>query len=179
MVSSIEPKLGGELAIVGVDKNFNNFPSKLISSEDIENMGIEWMCRDNIPDNLKNDSYIINTDVSSGPGMHWQCFVIQFPFIFWIDPFGMNFGMKPTKEIIKWGKDHHFNKLYASEMDIQPKFSNACGHISLYIAIHIKPLIGKLNEQSFDKFLSDNFDDGGTKNNMKEVINWTNKVGLT
>jgi len=174
--------MGGEITALGIQdaskRQFDQFPYKLINSDDISNEGFKWFMRNDLPNNLQNGCYVYNMDSKTGQGTHWTMFVIQYPDIFYVDPFGTNLNGKPPKELRTWGIQHGFKNIYCSELDIQPLKSWLCGHISIFLAKRFKPLIGSLNEQKFDNTLYNLFDDHASAGNVKIVTNWANKEGL-
>lgn len=180
MESSNSTKLGGfisnNIITTSSKKEFENFPIQLVSSEDIERLGEKWLQIEHLPNIINDGSYIVNTN-----NQHWWVAIFQFPLIFVIDPFGIYINGTPPKQLIEWARNHKFETIYASEIDIQNKKSNECGYICLYIVKHIH---GKLNEKSFDEWIDKHFYDlnenrNGGMYNTKKVFEWCNKVQLT
>ena len=165
--------------IIGASKDdFNGFPQKLISSDDIEKLHEKWLQIEHLPNMIKDGAYIVNTN-----NQHWWCMIVQYPSIFVIDPFGVYVNGSPPKQLIKWAKNHGFQTVYASEIDIQNLKSNECGYICLYIVKHIRPLIGTLTETKFDKWLKPQFNDltnnkKGGLYNTKKVFKYISKLNI-
>lgn len=175
-------RLGGEITAGEIESEkkdeFKGFPSKLVSSDDLERLHIPWIRIEALPKTIKNDAYVMNLR-----NQHWIAIVIQFPEIYIFDPLSTKVNTQdiPThhKELINWAKNLGFNKIYANDIKVQPKFSNLCGHFCIYFVKHIKALNGRLNEQVFDNFINTNFRDGDDVYNTKKVIAFSNKIGLT
>lgn len=136
-------------------------------------MGVNCISRSELPQTTSNDEYIVNLDNKTGT--HWIFMKVQHPYIFWIDPMGTELSGYPTQEIREWATQNDFNKVYASDIQIQPLKSNLCGHICLYIA---KTIPDKLTEKSFDKYLSNNFFDYGNIKNVSKIVNWSKQNNL-
>lgn len=173
--------MGGEIT-AGVIKEesrdkFAGFPSHLISSDELERLGIKWFQIERIPANLKNGIYVVNAR-----NQHWFNMIVQNDEIFIIDPLSIKQNPKDRpdhhRELIEWAKAHGFSKIYASEVIIQPKLSNLCGYITAYLAKHIK--VGNLTYEKLDNWLKSNFENKNNSiANVEKVLSWCNSVGLS
>ena len=99
--------MGGEITALGIQnaskRQFDQFPYKLINSDDITKEGFKWFMRNDLPNNLPNGCYVYNMDSKTGQGTHWTMFVIQYPDIFYIDPFGTNLNVFLSKVPTQYG----------------------------------------------------------------------------
>jgi len=75
--------------------------------------------------------YIVNTDLSSGKGMHWVCIFIGVNDIleYW-DSFGFDIR---HREIKKFVTDNSKRYIY-NNLVLQPVFSETCGYFCLFYA---------------------------------------------
>ena len=113
-----------------------NKSTDLINSEDIKKNNLKWSMVDNIKLSYK-EPLIMNTDISSGPGIHW---IVLYPvdkvcYIF--DPLGENNFRPYDKIMIDKINDYDLKiKFYPGR--IQFKNSNLCGYFSIMIAKYLK-----------------------------------------
>ena len=166
------------------NKDFNQFPSYLISSADIERLGEKWIILEKIPEHLKNGFYIANVKSS-----HWILLIIQYPTIFIIDPISIIKNKRDTptnyQGLMNFAKNNKFNEIYSTEIEIQPDKSAICGAVCLYLTKKLKPMLGHITYDKLENYLDSNFYDLNKEKskedklfNMKKIIDWSNKVGL-
>jgi hypothetical protein len=156
--------------------NFTEFPKHLISSDELEKMDIKWLQIETLPNSLKDGIYVVNAR-----GEHWFNMIIQDDTIFIIDP--LSIGQNPKDrpdhhtELIAWGKKHDFTRIYASEVIIQPKYSNLCGYVAAYLAKKIP--LNNLTYKKLDSWLNKNFENKNNSTyNVEKILSWCNSVGL-
>ena len=85
------------MSSINLNKEINK-STDLINSEDIKKNNLKWSMVDNIKLSYK-EPLIMNTDISSGPGIHW---IVLYPvdkvcYIF--DPLGEN-NFRPYDKIM-------------------------------------------------------------------------------
>lgn len=87
--------------------------------------------RDDLPSTLPpNTGFIVNLDVSSGPGTHWTAIMNvppktnASPHVCYYD----SFGLPPPEELID-----KYGRMYYNTSDHQPILSAACGWYCMYI----------------------------------------------
>lgn len=91
-------------------------------------------------DNIKltfKDPLIVNTDISSGPGIHW---IVLYPvkdICYIIDPLGEN-NFRPYDKIMIDRINEFGLKIKFYPGRIQFKNSNLCGYFSIMIAKYLK-----------------------------------------
>ena len=91
-------------------------------------------------DNIKltfKDPLIVNTDISSGPGIHW---IVLYPvkeICYIIDPLGEN-NFRPYDKIMIEKLNSYDLKIKFYPGRIQFKNSNLCGYFSIMIAKYLK-----------------------------------------
>lgn len=164
--------MGGEIR-ENINNDYENYPNKQITSEDIEKQGYKWFMRNNIPNHLENGCYVYNMDGKNGGGTHWVMFCLQFPEIYYYDSFSVNLGGYPPEELKTWGKQHIYKVIYCNDMTNQPIKSWLCGFFALYMCNKLKPLIGKLTEKKFDNVIKNSFDAYPSDGNVKEVTKFS------
>ena len=113
-----------------------NKSTDLINSEDIKKNNLKWSMVDNIKLSYK-EPLIMNTDISSGPGIHW---IVLYPvdkvcYIF--DPLGEN-NFRPYDKIMIDRINDYGLKIKFYPGRIQFKNSNLCGYFSIMIAKYLK-----------------------------------------
>ena len=124
-----------KLSSLNLNKEVNK-STDLINSEDIKRNNLKWSMVDNIKLSYK-EPLIMNTDISSGPGIHW---IVLYPvkeICYIIDPLGEN-NFRPYDKIMI-DKINEFGlkiKFYPGR--IQFKNSNLCGYFSIMIAKYLK-----------------------------------------
>lgn len=91
-----------------------------------------------IKKNQKNASFILNTDVSSGPGMHWQAVNITPKAVEFYD----SFGREPTPDVEKnlgYVAKRMFPKkilpIIVNKVKVQDDRSSNCGHFCMKFLI--------------------------------------------
>jgi len=157
-----------------LEKEYKGYPYKLISNEEIEKAGFKWLMKDNLPNSLNDDVYILNTGTRASGGEHWDVCAIQYPNMFFAGSYGATSQYKdrPQKELIELGKRNGFENIYCYENDIQIPTSVACGCFALYIGDILKRNLGNWDEKSFDQMMRREFDQGPTEYNVQKVVNW-------
>ena len=100
--------------------------------EPLSNFDIIECCKELQINNIKvfydNECLIINSDVSSGPGIHWMCLYSKNGVSYYFD----SYGLAPPDEVLIYCK----NKIrYYNELPIQldDKVEILCGHYCIYI----------------------------------------------
>lgn len=157
---------------------YDQFPYKQITDADIEKHGLKWLMRDELTDDMEDDVYIYNMDSSNNAGSHWVCFALQYPAIFYYDPFSVKLGGYPPKDLRLWGKKQGYRVIYCNDQINQPIKSNLCGYFSLYIADKLKESLGTLTEKKFDSIIASSFDKSPTKSNVSKITKWSKKEHL-
>ena len=113
-----------------------NKSTDLINSNDIIKNNLKWSMVDNIKLTFK-DPLIVNTDISSGPGIHW---IVLYPvkdICYIIDPLGEN-NFRPYDNILINTINDYGLKIKFYPGRIQFKNSNLCGYFSIMIAKYLK-----------------------------------------
>ena len=120
-------------------------------------------------DNIKltfKDPLIVNTDISSGPGIHW---IVLYPvkdICYIIDPLGEN-NFRPYDKLMI-DRIHEFGlkiKFYPGR--IQFKNSNLCGYFSIMIAKYLK----KYEPDNPIHLINELFGLKADNNDIKQLIN--------
>lgn len=126
-------------------RGFDN--STLINSGDIERNGLKWSSVDTI-DNLLNqeEAFVVNTDISTGSGIHWIVMKVFDNTVFIIDPLGPR-NYRPYDETMF--ETIHNNgmrpQFYPGSM--QFKTNSLCGWFSIFMAKEINSNnIGSIKE---------------------------------
>jgi len=136
----------------------------------------KWLQIENLPATLVDGRYILNLR-----NEHWVVIVLQKPLCFIFDPLSTRLNKKdiPTKHkgLVTWLKSHGFTKVIANDIPIQPIKSQLCGYFCLYFVKHLPK--GHLSEEDFDQMILSHFKSGNDGFNVKHLIEWCNKVGLT
>ena len=141
-----------------------NKSTDLINSEDIKKNNLKWSMVDNIKLSYK-EPLIMNTDISSGPGIHW---IVLYPvdkvcYIF--DPLGENNFRPYDKIMIEKLNDYDLKiKFYPGR--IQFKNSNLCGYFSIMIAKYLK----KYEPDQPFKIINELFGLRPDNNDIKQLI---------
>ena len=141
-----------------------NKSTDLINSEDIKRNNLKWSMVDNIKLSYK-EPLIMNTDISSGPGIHW---IVLYPvdkvcYIF--DPLGENNFRPYDKIMIDKINDYNLKiKFYPGR--IQFKNSNLCGYFSIMIAKYLK----KYEPDQPFKIINELFGLKPDNNDIKQLI---------
>ena len=120
-------------------------------------------------DNIKltfKDPLIVNTDISSGPGIHW---IVLYPvkeICYIIDPLGENNFRPYDKLMIDQINDFGLKiKFYPGR--IQFKNSNLCGYFSIMIAKYLK----KYEPDNPIHLINELFGLKADNNDIKQLIN--------
>lgn len=120
-------------------------------------------------DNIKltfKDPLIVNTDISSGPGIHW---IVLYPvkdICYIIDPLGENNFRPYDKIMIDIINDYGLKiKFYPGR--IQFKNSNLCGYFSIMIAKYLK----KYEPDNPIHLINELFGLKADNNDIKQLIN--------
>ena len=141
-----------------------NKSTDLINSEDIKRNNLKWSMVDNIKLSYK-EPLIMNTDIYSGPGIHW---IVLYPvdkvcYIF--DPLGENNFRPYDKIMIDKINDYDLKiKFYPGR--IQFKNSNLCGYFSIMIAKYLK----KYEPDEPFKIINELFGLKPDNNDIKQLI---------
>ena len=141
-----------------------NKSTDLINSEDIKRNNLKWSMVDNIKLSYK-EPLIMNTDISSGPGIHW---IVLYPvdkvcYIF--DPLGEN-NFRPYDKIMIDKINDYDLKLKFYPGRIQFKNSNLCGYFSIMIAKYLK----KYEPDEPFKIINELFGLKPDNNDIKQLI---------
>jgi hypothetical protein len=160
------------------NSSYKEYPYQQVDSNQIEKDGFEWFFRNGLPQTLNDDVYIYNLDSVGRSGTHWTCFVLQFPTIFYYDPFGTGLNGYPPEELRQFGRNNGFKIIYANEWDNQHIKSQLCGYYALYVAHMLKKHLGNLTENKFDSLLTQAFDHHPTTNNVNKITKWSKNEGL-
>ena len=150
-------------SINNLNKEINK-STDLINSEDIKRNNLKWSMVDNIKLSYK-EPLIMNTDISSGPGIHW---IVLYPvdkvcYIF--DPLGENNFRPYDKIMIDKINDYDLKiKFYPGR--IQFKNSNLCGYFSIMIAKYLK----KYEPDEPFKIINELFGLKPDNNDIKQLI---------
>ena len=141
-----------------------NKSTDLINSEDIKRNNLKWSMVDNIKLSYK-EPLIMNTDISSGPGIHW---IVLYPvdkvcYIF--DPLGEN-NFRPYDKIMIEKINEYNLKIKFYPGRIQFKNSNLCGYFSIMIAKYLK----KYEPDEPFKIINELFGLKPDNNDIKQLI---------
>ena len=141
-----------------------NKSTDLINSEDIKRNNLKWSMVDNIKLTYK-EPLIMNTDISSGTGIHW---IVLYPvdkvcYIF--DPLGEN-NFRPYDKIMIDKINDYDLKLKFYPGRIQFKNSNLCGYFSIMIAKYLK----KYEPDEPFKIINELFGLKPDNNDIKQLI---------
>jgi hypothetical protein len=76
----------------------------------------------------KEESIVINLDVSSGPGIHWMCLSTKNDVSYYFD----SYGLAPPVEVLDYCKS---KERYFAEYPIQQddEIEILCGHYCVYV----------------------------------------------
>ena len=158
---------------------YNQYPHQQVSDRDIESLGLDWMMRNDIPDQLQEKAYVYNLDRKNGPGTHWTCFGLKFPNIYYVDPFGTGKPHgKPPTELRQWGRSHGYQMILANEEDFQHIKSWACGFYSCYFAIKMNKHHKQLTPENFDRIIQKGLTKYPSDHNMSMITQWSQKHHL-
>ena len=152
-------------SINNLNKEINK-STDLISSEDIKRNNLKWSMVDNIKLSYK-EPLIMNTDISSGPGIHW---IVLYPvdkvcYIF--DPLGEN-NFRPYDKIMIDKINEYELKIKFYPGRIQFKNSNLCGYFSIMIAKYLK----KYEPDEPFKLINELFGLKPDNNDIKQLIKY-------
>jgi len=154
--------------------DYNEYPYQQVTSDDISKAGFGFFMRNNLPkSSIQDQCFLYNMDDKDKNGSHWTCVCIQYPDIFYFDPFSTELGGYPPQELRSWGKKYGFKKIIANEFPIQHIKSWLCGHYSLFMAEKLDSMIGKLTEQTFDDIIKKEFDIVPTDYNVDKITKWS------
>lgn len=119
-------------------KKTNDIP--LVSNELIEHYGLKWCCVDELSKNIQcRVPVVVNTDVSTGPGIHWICMVEIDKNMFIIDPLGHDNYRLYDDMMFKQIREAGLKPVFYSGR-FQFKDSTVCGYYSMLIANELKKL---------------------------------------
>ena len=120
-------------------------------------------------DNIKltfKDPLIVNTDISSGPGIHW---IVLYPvkeICYIIDPLGEN-NFRPYDNILIDRINDYGLKIKFYPGRSQFKNSNLCGYFSIMIAKYLK----KYEPDNPIHLINELFGLKADNNDIKQLIN--------
>lgn len=119
----------------------------LISSDDIENNNLNWCMVDQIAKELKPyNIFILNTDVSTGDGIHWVACIALSDSVYVIDPLGPQNKRKYDDMMLKICKDNGYDVNFYP-YKFQLKTSAQCGYFAIYVCKKVlEPLLNKYGE---------------------------------
>jgi hypothetical protein len=163
------------------NKDYIEYPYKMISSDDIKKAGYPWYSRDTLPYQLRDQTAIYNLDYASGPGTHWVTFAVKGPIVYYVDPFGSHLkghDGKATKELIQRAKDSGMKEICGNEYQYQDKYTWLCGYYALYFASKLNKNKKILTPETFDKIVQHCFDKYPTDHNIKIITEWAQGKGL-
>jgi hypothetical protein len=109
-----------------------------INSNDIEQNGLKWCSVDEIGKMLKiGNIFLVNTDLSSGPGIHWLCACCLVDgnqnVLYVVDPLGPENERPNDKVMLDIAHNNNYDvELYPHT--IQEKWSVHCGYFSIVVA---------------------------------------------
>ena len=151
------------MSSINLNKEINK-STDLINSEDIKKNNLKWSMVDNIKLSYK-EPLIMNTDISSGPGIHW---IVLYPvdkvcYIF--DPLGEN-NFRPYDKIMIDKINEYDLKIKFYPGRIQFKNSNLCGYFSIMIAKYSK----KYEPDEPFKIINELFGLKPDNNDIKQLI---------
>ena len=108
-------------------------------------------------------SLIVNTDISTGPGVHWLALALEEDKCYYFDSFGLPILEEPLLNYLK----PHYHKVTYSDVCIQHKESNNCGGFCILFIKNVN------SKSSYKKFLS-NFHHLDIEENDIIVSQWLN-----
>jgi hypothetical protein len=141
-----------------INKPLNSIENKmdydLINNSDIEQNGLIWASIDNFKNKLKDGlPIIINTDVSTGQGIHWIVLTKIGSNVFIIDSLG-RLNKRDNQDILdKTLKELNLTPIYYNGA-MQYMDSNLCGYFSIINAYNILKL-NELSIKNITKMLDD------------------------
>jgi len=105
----------------------------MITGQDIYDNGFDYGVADDFVDKLVEDEpLIVNTDISSGPGIHWVVMILKEGMVYIIDSLGPNnyrpYGKMMLQKIVDRGYDYSFYKFRFQKND------SLCGWFSIYLS---------------------------------------------
>ena len=133
---------------------FNQFPKRLINSDDIESLGFKWLMRNDpliTHGELPNEPILYNLDDVNGPGTHWVVIYDNGKNVYHYNPLGNPYQM-PMQDIVNYSNRHN-RPLITNPFNHQPIKSNLCGHFALYLASVIRNLKRKLTPKLYKQIL--------------------------
>jgi len=171
-----KPTVGGKLT-----SDYNDFPHKLINSDQIEKMGFRWFMNKDLDkiDSLPTGVYILNLDTMNQGGTHWTTFMVDQKdhILYYIDSFGSALlnGL-PPQSVINLAKRMGL-RIYENKTTYQPIKSNLCGYLALYIAHRLRKKLmkGKLTEQKIQKYINMTMLTQPDDKTIAKVMKWSNK----
>jgi hypothetical protein len=170
-----KPTVGGKLT-----SDYNDFPHKLINSDQIEKMGFRWFMNKDLDkiDSLPTGVYILNLDTTNQGGTHWTTFMVdkKASILYYIDSFGEMLNGLPPKSVINLAKRMGL-RIYENKTTYQPIKSNLCGYLALYIAHRLRKKLmkGKLTEQKIQKYINMTMLTQPDDKTIAKVMKWSNK----
>ena len=159
--------------------NYARYPYQQITNREIEQLGLPWFMRDDLPSVMSQGSYVYNLDGKNGDGTHWTCFCLKSPNIYYVDPFGTDQPKgKPPTELRTWGKQHGYQMIVANEECFQHLESWLCGHYSCYFAIKMNKYFQQLTPRNFDRIVQKGITKYPSDQNVQLITQWAKKKGI-
>lgn len=124
-----------------------------------------WCCVDTIETCLFNDEpFILNTDLSTGQGIHWiSCMMTKHKILWIYDPLG-RYNKRPNDRLLVDILSRHDVLPYFSENKSQFNDSTLCGYYAILVCTKIKQLTKKISPilptcRQLEDIIIDLFDD--------------------
>jgi hypothetical protein len=155
--------------------DFNNFPHHLISSDDLNKIGLKYVMNDDMDKfTYQTGPYIMNLDHNDGNGTHWVCIFIDFRdgVLCYMDPFGSELlNGVPTKSVKRYAEKKHLN-IITNKYTIQHVKSNMCGYYAIYFAYIMQELYKRepITLKSMHKELKKYFSDEPSSKNVEKTM---------
>lgn len=164
--------------VLKVKKDWDAFPKHLINSKQLEKFGVSWFMNDEIDKytTLPSNSYIMNLSYMGTEGTHWVLFIVSEKNgkLFYLNPFGDHYNYKVPESIRRLAKRMGLN-VVEWKYSIQPKKSNLCGYITLYLAKKyqkILKLYGKLSKDEFMYIANKYFSKHPDSKKIVKILKW-------
>ena len=153
-----------------IARRSNELP--LITNKDIEEYGIKWAMVDKFGPLLKDRrAIVVNTDVSSGEGIHWIVMIPIDDVVYIVDSLGEETNERQYDDIMfdtirKRGYNIKFyDGLY------QYKDSVLCGYFAIYIALLFNHTPNISLEKAHD-IVYKNFGYSSDVNDVRNILNF-------
>ena len=161
-----ETTVGGSSSAAGsINRQLDQ--SDLISGTDINNNGFNYASSDDWLTKIReNIPLIVNTDVSSGPGIHWIVFLLRGKTVYVIDPLGPN-NYRPYQGVINQLASKNGLSLKYFPGEFQFDDNSSCGWFSVYVAKALQLINPKDPFKLVEKYFGLTADDGDIKRLIK------------